>query len=243
MNAPKSHWAALLRQLSYRLLPGQCLLCGMPSCRPADLCSDCALELPINDPACPVCALPMPTSRHRSIPCGACLANPPPYRTCTAALRYEFPVDRLINRFKHHGKFNAGAALADLLLERLHRQPALPELMVPVPLHWRRQWQRGFNQANWLAHYLGKRLAMPTNNRLLKRLRHTSRQQGQTRGQRLANLKGAFSLNSEVNGTSIALIDDVVTTGTTVREISRLLLDAGAISVDVWCLARTPLEK
>ncbi|WP_461480893.1 double zinc ribbon domain-containing protein [Porticoccus sp.] len=235
-------WPVGVRRFSYRLFPGHCLLCGTPSGRPLDLCADCEADLPLNRPSCQRCALPLATAPDGDLTCGACLARPPPFQYCVAPLRYEFPVDSLINSFKYRGQFSRGALLAELLLAAL-QQTALPELIVPVPLHWRRQFQRGFNQAAWLASYLGRRLAVPVERQLLSRHRHTPHQQGGSRQQRLHNLRGAFRLNRSLSGQTIALVDDVMTTGSTARELSGLLIKGGAARVDIWCLARTPLEK
>lgn len=231
---------------SYHLFPGRCVLCGALSKRPLDLCAGCDAELPFNQPACQCCALPMTTMGSATAyigSCGQCIANPPDFTRCIAPLRYEFPINKLINGFKHHGQFGRGAVLAELLLRELKYQERQPELILPVPLHWRRQFTRGFNQALWLSHYLGRRLAIPVDTRLLYRQKYAPAQQGLPRKQRLKNLKGAFRLNKDIEGKHIALVDDVVTTGSTISELSRLLLKAGAIHVEIWCLARTPLEK
>lgn len=119
----------------------------------------------------------------------------------------------------------------------------LPDLIVPVPLHWKRRFVRGFNQSQWLANYLGRQLNISVDNKLLTRIRNTPPQQQLRRKQRQKNLKGAFQVNDSLNGQHIALIDDVVTTGSTASELARLLKKTGASRVDVWCLARTPLEK
>lgn len=234
----------LWRQLSYRLFPGHCLLCGVPSCRPLDLCQHCETDLPFNRPACQRCALPLAAAAPDTPDiCGTCIAKPPPFESCLAPLHYEFPVDSLVNAFKHRGQFSRGALLADFLVAELQQKNRLPELIVPVPLHWRRQFQRGFNQAAWLANYVGRRLVIPVDQRLLSRRRHTPHQQGQTRKQRLANLKGAFHLNHPVTNKAIAIVDDVMTTGSTAGELAKLLMNGGATRVEIWCLARTPLEK
>ncbi|MEH6617903.1 MAG: ComF family protein [Porticoccus sp.] len=239
-------YSAAIQRGSYYLFPGRCVLCGALSKRPLDLCEGCDAELPFNQPACQCCALPMTAMGSATInigTCGQCISNPPDFTRCIAPLRYEFPINKLINGFKHHGQFSRGAVLAELLLRELASQERPPELILPVPLHWRRQFTRGFNQALWLSHYLGRRLTIPVDTRLLYRQKYTPAQQGLPRQQRLKNLKGAFCLNNDVEGKHIALVDDVVTTGSTISELSRLLRKAGAIHVETWCLARTPLEK
>ena len=176
--------------------------------------------------------------------CGACIAHPPSFDRCVATLRYEFPVSSLISRYKYQGHFCSGAVLADVLLAELFKdQNQKPDLIVPVPLHWQRQFFRGFNQSQWLSQYLGRRLNICVDAHLLKRCRNTPPQQGLKRTQRQKNLKGAFQVNRPVEGQHIALVDDVVTTGSTVSELSQLLKRAGASKVEIWCLARTPLEK
>lgn len=195
--------------------------------------------------------------------CGECITHPPAFDQCIASLRYEFPISTLINRFKHQGHFCNSKVLADLLLDRLSSSQSAqlktteldlekqntpkinkkPDLIVPVPLHWRRQFIRGFNQSQWLANYLGRQLHISVDNKLLTRTRNTPPQQHLRRKQRQKNLKGAFQVKRPLEGQHIAIIDDVVTTGSTVSELSRLLKKAGASRVDIWCLARTPLEK
>ena len=238
--------SAAIQRGSYYLFPGRCVLCSALSKRPLDLCEVCEAELPLNQPACQCCALPMNaigSTLINNATCGKCIANPPAFTHCIAPLRYEFPINKLINGFKHHAQFSRGTVLAELLLCELTSQEILPELILPVPLHWRRQFTRGFNQAQWLSHYLGQRLAIPVDTRLLSRQKYTPAQQGLPRKQRLKNLKGAFRLNNDIKGKHIALVDDVVTTGSTTAELSQLLRKAGAKEVEIWCLARTPLEK
>jgi ComF family protein len=235
-----------LQRGSYYLFPGRCVLCSALSKRPLDLCEGCEAELPFNESACQCCALPMNSTGGtliNSATCGKCISNPPAFTRCIAPLRYEFPTNKLINSFKHQGLFSRGTVLAELLLCELTSQKKLPELILPVPLHWRRQFTRGFNQAQWLSNYLGRRLTIPVDTRLLSRQKHTPAQQGLPRKQRLKNLKGAFRLNHNIEGKNIALVDDVVTTGSTTSELSQLLRKAGAKEVEIWCLARTPLEK
>ena len=245
------------RDLSFYLFPGYCILCGVHSGRPLDLCQPCEEDLPVNLTCCQHCAVPLSAYQL----CGACITNSPPFEGCIAPLRYEFPVNKLISSFKYSGQLSRGAVLAHLLLQQISKkyqtisqpfevsqphitnQLGLPDLITPVPLHWQRQFVRGFNQSQWLAKLLGNRLNIDVDNRLLTRQKYTPPQQGLTRNQRKKNLKGAFRINHRVDGKHIVLVDDVVTTGSTVSELSLLLKTAGAARVEIWCLARTPLEK
>lgn len=120
----------------------------------------------------------------------------------------------------------------------------LPDVIAPVPMHWRRKLSRGFNHCEQLAEQLGQSLQRPVFNGL-RRIRHSPPQQGLSAEQRRRNLQGAFALRGKqsVKGLSIALLDDVVTTGSTAEALSQLLLAAGAREVHIWSLARTPLHE
>ncbi len=231
------------------MLPNPCLLCARPV-KGEQLCSGCAFSLPYLEPSgyrCDLCALPL---AEEASYCGRCLSEPPPFERCRAAFRYDYPLDYLIHHFKYHRQLAFGRALANLLAEHLraaraetHAQ-AWPEMLLPVPLHWSRRLRRGFNQTELMAADLGRALALPVHSRLCRRNRRTPAQQGLSRKQRERNLRRAFSLTpgaSEIlAGRRVALLDDVVTTTSTARELSRLLLNAGAREVELWALARTP---
>lgn len=173
--------------------------------------------------------------------CGECQQEPPPWQHCVAAFEYRQPVRQLVNRYKHHSDLTCGRVLAELLSNHLQNSLSEPpDLLIPVPLHWRRQLVRGFNQSYDLARMLSARLDIPCSNRHLRKRRHTTAQHSLPRAQRKRNLRGVFEVRRPVAGLRIALIDDVVTTGSTARALTRLLLESGAARVDVWCISRTP---
>jgi ComF family protein len=162
-----------------------------------------------------------------------------------AACSYVEPASSLISRFKYQAALQHGAVLGALLLERLrheYRDVVLPRLLVPVPLHASRLRERGFNQALLLAQQLGAALNIPVAPTLLERVRQTPAQQGLSARERKQNLRGAFRMRADAvhDYTSIALIDDVVTTMSTVHEVARVLRRAGCgeLEIHVWCLAR-----
>lgn len=230
-----AQWAA--RWLD-QLLPERCLLCGM-DCNSVipSLCNACHGELPLIQHPCPYCALPLASAD--ALACGDCLQRPPPYLRCVSALLYQPPASQLVAHFKYHGQLPVVRALCPLLLDAIGQQPGV-DVLLPVPLHWRRRWQRGFNQAEVIADEVGRALRLPVKTRWLQRRHLTAAQQSLGASARARNLRGAFSASPKVAGCRIALIDDVVTTGSTAAEITRTLLRAGATSVEVWCLARTP---
>lgn len=233
-----------LRQVYNWLINEQnCLLCDEPTDAALAICSSCEAELPWLGGHCRVCALPLPTW---GLSCGACLQRPPSFQRVEAPWRYAFPIDSLINRFKHQAKWPLGRLLGDLLSQHLLHAFAeglpQPDLLLPVPLADQRQRQRGFNQAGMLAQWLSGQLHVPQQSHWLQRLLDTPAQQQLDAATRKRNLRRAFALapGSQVSGLHVALIDDVLTTGATAESLARLLLKAGAARVDVYCLARTP---
>ncbi|WP_237068544.1 ComF family protein [Microbulbifer guangxiensis] len=153
---------------------------------------------------------------------------------------YGFPVSPLIQRFKYEGDLGAGHALASLAAESLAGMAESLDLLVPMPLHWRRFWQRGFNQAQLLAETFSRAWQLPTLPRTLRKCRASDRQQSLQRRQRLRNLSGSFLVRGDVAGQRIGLVDDVITTGATMETAANALLAAGASRVVALALARTP---
>ncbi|HHO8086224.1 TPA: ComF family protein, partial [Pseudomonas aeruginosa] len=192
---------------------------------------------------CRRCALPLPLDGQV---CGECLRRPPAYEQAIAPWRYAFPLDSLINRFKHQAAWPLGRLLGELLAEHLRQRYAeglpRPARLLPVPLAPRRERRRGFNQAQQLAERLAGELDLRCDPHSLRRVLDTPAQQGLDATVRRRNLRHAFALApaSDVRGLHLALVDDVLTTGATAERLSRLLRRAGAARVDVYCLARTP---
>ncbi len=230
-----------IRASLQRLFPPQCLLCLDHSGATMEICPACRATLPWLGHHCRCCALPLATANAEL--CGRCLQRPPRFHQCLCALNYRFPVDSLLADFKHHAKPPSGRLLAQLWLERCSAAAAepLPDALVPVPLHWRRRWQRGYNQSLLVSQFWGSALAIPVAD-LLRRQHATPPQQGLTAAERRRNMKNAFPLANpdRIRGKHLALVDDVLTTGTTANAAAAILLRAGATRVDVWCLARTP---
>ncbi|WP_105102359.1 ComF family protein [Microbulbifer pacificus] len=230
----------LFRQLLERSL-SRCLLCGSGDQVHAGICAPCQRDLPIIHHACDQCALPLENISDRT--CPQCLQYPPPQSRSRASWNYAYPVAQLIQRFKYRRDFAAGRTLAELTAETIGRQlraEAPPDLLVPVPLHWRKQLSRGYNQAQLIADILGRHWQIPVDHRTLRKVAHTGSQQQLRRSQRLKNLARSFAASSRVAGLHIGLVDDVITTGATVEAAAQSLLRAGASQVSVYALARTP---
>jgi ComF family protein len=234
--------------LSRYLLPSPCLLCGGKLTSPpmTSLCPGCQDLLPrLDNYKCQCCSLPLTTPAPL---CGQCLQHPAAFQKSMIPFRYAYPLDFMIQKFKYNQHLACGQSLAELLLDSARQQLNLgtiaqPEFLVPIPLHWRRRWQRGFNQAEQLARHLGSGLDIPVLDACIRHT-HSHSQKGLNRRERQRNLRRAFRLHprfgQKIIGKHIALVDDVVTTSATVRALSELLIKGGAKQVDVWALARTP---
>lgn len=220
-----------------------CLLCDEPADSACPICMACENDLPWLIDQCDHCALPLPMS---GLTCAQCTHQPPAFNAVVAPWLYDFPIDALVTRFKHQGKWPLGRLLAQLLGQTLqHRFDQglpRPDILVPVPLAAKRMRQRGYNQAAMLAHWLSHPLQLPVDERLIERVKDTPAQQGLDAKARKRNLRDAFILRdaSRIRAKHVALIDDVLTTGSTADALTRLLISAGASTVDVYCLARTP---
>lgn len=223
------------------LFPSTCLLCGAPGEAGRDLCAGCALDLPYNLRACARCARPFLVPLPDGAVCGDCERRPPPFEVCLTAFRYEGALPVLITGAKFRGRLNAARLLGQCLAEHVRESADdWPEALVPVPLHPRRQRMRGYNQALEIARVTGRELSIRPEPRLVARTLATPPQVGLTARARRRNIRGAFKVMADPTGRHLAIVDDVMTTSSTVSELSRALLDAGAARVDVWAVARTP---
>jgi ComF family protein len=213
----------------------RCLLCAGRS--EALICQGCRNDLPWNRCACPLCARPLAAPEMAL--CAACIRKPPPFDAAIAAFRYAEPVDRAVQRLKYGADFLAarwlGEALADVAGTR---RPSSPDLLIPMPLHSGRLRRRGYNQAQEIARTVAQRTGIALHPQLAHRIRATDDQIGKTAVQRRRNVRDAFAVDAAVCGHRLALIDDVMTTGSTLSELARVCRQAGAKSVEAWAVAR-----
>jgi ComF family protein len=222
-----------IRPLFNRVVPPACLLCGARSTR--SLCPGCLADLPWHrQPQCPQCALPTPDGQL----CGACLKHPPAFDRTHAALAYAFPLDRMIPRLKYHGQLAIAPVLGECLAEAAAAAPR-PDRLLAMPLHAKRIRERGFNHATEIARTVASQLGLPLDLESARRIRDTPPQMGLKHDARRRNVRGAFMCSGGVQGQRIALIDDVMTTGTSLDELAAALKQAGAVEVSCWVMART----
>jgi ComF family protein len=202
----------------------------------AVLCAACDADLPRlardgERRLCPRCALASPGGAL----CGRCLAEPPRYDATVAAVAYAFPADTLIHALKFRGELALAPLLAGMLSRHIEAHEKI-DLMVPVPLSARRLRERGYNQSAEIARGLGARA--PLELFACERSRDTAAQTELPWSERRRNVRGAFRCTRGLSGT-VAVVDDVMTTGATLDEMAGALKAAGATRVVNWVVART----
>lgn len=224
--------SALLARFGRLLLPPRCLLCGAGGEDGLDLCRECSKALPWQTSACARCALPLPESAPL---CGQCLRSPPAFDAVWSSFVYRAPLDRLLPRLKFHADLAVGACLSALMAQRPPRLEA--DAVVPVPLHRARLAERGYNQALELARPLARTLGVRLLPNQLQRVRATTAQTGLSGAARRRNLREAFALRGAAPA-RVLLVDDVMTTGTTLAACADTLKRAGTQWVGCWVAAR-----
>jgi ComF family protein len=219
------------RRLAGLFFGGSCLLCR--GAARELLCAACDADLPrLGSGRCPRCALASPAGAV----CGRCLARPPAFDATVAALEYRFPADVLVQALKFRSELSL-AAFFGKLLTATAREPV--DLVVPVPLFPRRLKERGFNQAMEIARHVARGAGTRLDPHACERVVDTRPQFDLPMDERERNVRGAFRCNGFLGG-RVAVVDDVMTTGSTLNEIARTLKQAGAERVVNWVLARTP---
>jgi len=232
----KSVRATALALLEW-VAPPCCLLCRLEVEYRHGLCQGCWAKLPVNEIHCECCALPM---AHESL-CGHCQRCPPVFDSVIAPLCYQDPIDQMLCALKYHQQLSFARTAAGLITDTVRESgEPMPDLLIGVPMTHRAVRKRGLNQAVFLARLIGRQLGIPVKSTLIKKLRETDRQSTLNASKRQRNLKGAFHCKGSLEDKHIALVDDILTTGATANEISKVLKVAGANRVDIWVCARTP---
>lgn len=217
--------------------PPPCLLCGGAGSDDG-LCRGCLADLPWQSNACVRCALPL---AHGHV-CGACLRSPPVQDEVICLFDYAPPVDYMIQRLKFGGDLAFGRTLGRLMAAGIARRAAsLPLSIVPVPLHRGRLAARGFNQALELARPVARHLGVSIDAAGCRRAKATAEQSALGARARRVNVRGAFSV-SRPPPPSLAIVDDVLTTGATAASLALALKRAGARRVVLWICARATLS-
>lgn len=206
-----------------------------------NLCAGCSQLLPILPQHCQQCAQFLPVSIDGLV-CGRCQRHPPAFARTFALFPYAPPLTHWMFALKFYGQLVFSRTFGELLAKRIQehwylRQP-LPDIILPVPLHPKRLSERGFNQSEEIGKYLAHRLKLPLETKGIVRKHQTNLQRVLSANKRKTNIKQAFEAKKRYDNQHIAILDDVVTTGSTVRELAQLLKLNGARQIDIWCCLR-----
>ncbi len=230
-----------IRCIQDLFFPPICVLCGAAATA-AGVCSDCYAELPWLKHACRRCARPLPATAGNRAVCGSCLSRPPAFNHARSAFRYEYPVDILLHDLKYRDRIFLGRTFGTLMGERLRANSwLLPDILVPVPMHPRREGHRGFNQAREIARGIAGVTGLPVLRGNVIRSRATVEQTGLGQAARRRNVRGAFVVKDELPFEHVAIVDDVSTTCSTAGELARTLRRAGVSKIGLWTVARAGL--
>jgi ComF family protein len=244
--APRRRFAAALRG-TLRLLVDVALPQLCPACRtPVDgagLCAACWSRLSfITPPYCERLGMPFPFDAAPGLLSLEAIADPPAYNRARAAVRYDDIASKLVHALKYGDRLDLAPIMGGWMANAGRTLLAEADALVPVPLHWRRQWARRFNQSALLAEVISKTSGRPVAHGALKRIKATPHQVGLDKSGRAQNVQGAFRVppegKPEVLGRRLVLVDDVLTSGATGDACVRALLRGGAASVDVLVFAR-----
>jgi len=219
-------------------LPPRCAGCGIIVADVHSFCPDCWKQVEfLGESGCTICGLPLEATEADN--CGVCLAKPPRIARTRAAVAYGDLSRGLAIRLKYGRKVAIARTMARYMAPLVANAADQP-LLVPVPLHRLRLWQRGFNQSALVARELASRLSLPADSLALRRLKRTPPLKGMSSVQRRKTVAGAFKVadRSKIAGRTIILVDDVLTTGSTAEACARALQRAGAARVELITWAR-----
>ncbi len=225
------------------LFPPTCLVCQDPGNPESDLCDACLATLPVPDNVCFSCADCLPAGSAPRAICGSCIAHPPAFDRTFAAFLYAPPVDAIIHELKFGKHLYCARILGKLLAARAKDAAiSLPDCFIPVPTHREHLQQRGFNQAMEITRTLSRHLRVPFYHACLERTGACVPQTALPALRRCRNPRGTISVRKLPRAQFVTIVDDVMTTGATVREAARLLHKAGVARVEAWVVARTHRE-
>lgn len=226
-----------LRQLLDFALPPRCAGCGTIVQQVHSFCPDCWTQVEfLGDSGCVTCGMPLEVTDAEE--CGACIARPPRIQRTRSAVAYDELSRSLAIRLKYGRKVALARTMARYMAPLVRSGDHA--ILVPVPLHRGRLWQRGFNQSALVAAEMSRRTGIQSDSRLLKRVKRTPALKGMSIAQRKRTVAGAFSVDpsAELAGRTVVLVDDVLTTGSTAEACAKALKRAGADGVELVSWAR-----
>jgi ComF family protein len=221
-----------------KLFPPTCILCGNHGFGALDLCSSCYTRLPKNNLCCYRCAEIFAAPIVIPALCGRCLSETPAFDETYAPFIHQDEIRHLITGLKYGAQFKNARLLGSLLAEYVDKAAEKPDCIVPVPLHNKRYRERGFNQALEIARTVSLDMQIPIDFDSCLRHKDTPHQTGLSAKKRRHNLRRAFSVQKTFHARHVAILDDVMTTGSTANALAIELRKAGVSRVDVWVCAR-----
>lgn len=230
----------LLKKISEHIIFHHCLFCDFVCNNQRCICDTCFSTLPHYQSGCIRCGLPLEENAPQNC-CGQCISTPPPFDRTFVLFDYAVPIPALIWKLKFHGDLSIAQFFGQCWIDwinRFYTSDTLPDFILPVPLHHQRLKERGFNQALEIAKLISKHFKIPIDNRTCVRIKNTQAQSTMPAHKRKDNVKNAFALSYSTSAKHVAILDDVMTTGNTVKEISHLLKKVGVEKIDLWCCAR-----
>jgi len=230
-----NNWLNIIQQY---LLPPTCILCENAGFDSQDICQGCFSDLIRNIHCCYRCAEIFDTANTIPQLCGHCISTPPAFDETYAPFIHLGIIRHLITHLKFNHQYKNARLLGILLANHLQKTAEMPELIIPIPLHKLRFQQRGFNQSTEIANILSKQLQIPINTTSCIRDKNTPHQINLHAKQRHRNIKNAFKVIKPIKAQHVAIFDDVMTTGTTVNELAKILKKSGVNRVDIWVCAR-----
>ncbi|MDH3635208.1 MAG: ComF family protein [Gammaproteobacteria bacterium] len=225
----------IARFIDHLFAPGVCLACGSEISDANSLCPDCKARLQWVPNPCQYCGQP---NAANGLVCPRCLLCPPRWQKMIAPLQYRGLARRYLLQLKFSESHYLAKTLCHQCLEPFRASTPQPEVLIPVPLHRTRLLERGYNQAREIAGIWSRAFGIPVDQHALTRLRATPGQSGLSATQRANNVRQAFAYAPKRVYRHVALVDDIVTTGSTASEITKTLHRAGVDFVEVWALAR-----
>lgn len=220
-------------------LPAICILCNQYHQGLVAVCHACIELLSPIGTSCLHCALPLPETSF--LVCGQCCKKKPTFDNTFSAYHFEEPLRSLLHEFKYHEGLYLSSFLATLILKALTPKALITECLIPVPLHPARLKQRGFNHAAELVKYLSRVLKIPCALSHCRKIINTAPQAELSAPDRRNNLCGAFYAKP-LPYQHVTLVDDLLTTGSTVNELAKTLKEQGVHQVDVWTCARAAIK-
>lgn len=223
-------------------LPTLCVACREPV-NGEGVCASCWTKLSfIAPPYCPRLGIPFVYDPGPDMLSMEAIANPPAYMRARAAVRFDDVARTLVHGLKYQDRTDLAPIVGRWMARAGRELLADADMLIPVPLHWRRAWQRRYNQSGALAWVIARQSKVKLRADLLLRVKATQQQVGLSRAQRASNVQGAFEVSadrrSDIRGRRVILVDDVLTSGATVDACARALLRAKAAQVDVLVFAR-----